>query len=128
MGNQTPTFQETIRRNFQKQKEDVKELFHSGEVEKGVKSIINYIAFTNPVHDIIVTLAIAKATEIIKTKNIDMIKNEIKASTVNMTPSSFITNAAIKYAEKTARITLDSKNRKLLENSLIGAVKSRLED
>jgi hypothetical protein len=127
MGNQTPTYRERIRRNFHKQKEDIKELFYTGEIGKGIETIINFIAFSDPVYDIISTLAIAKASEIIQTKNLEELNKEIKSKSIHMTPASYITKEAIKYAEKTVKVALDSKNKILLENSLSGAIKARLE-
>jgi hypothetical protein len=127
MGNQTPTPREVLSRSFHKQKEDIKELFYTGDVQKGVETIINFIAFSNPIYEIVSTLAVAKACEILETKKLGDIKESIKEKSIQISPASFVTKEAIKYAENQVKTTLDPKSRNRLENSLIGAIKSRLE-
>ena len=125
MGSQTPSYRETVRRKEHKR---IKELIETGDIERATLGIIQSNSLTSLNYDIVSTLAIAKASEIIETKTVEDIRKSAKKEIIKQTPLSYITRLAVKFAENITNISLSSKDKQLLEASLKNGIISRLGD
>lgn len=125
MGSQTPSYRETIRRKEHKR---IKELIEIGNIEGATIGIIQSNSLTSLNYDIVSTLAIAKASEIIESKKVEDIRKLANKEIIRQTPLSYITRLAIKFAENITNISLKPKDRMLLEASLKKGIISELGD
>ncbi len=125
MGSQTPSYRETVRRKEHKR---IKGLIETGNIERAIIGVIQSNSLTSLDYDIVSTLAIAKASEIIETKKVEDIRKLTNKENIRQTPLSYITRVAIKFAEKTTNISLKPKDKMLLEASLKKGIKSKLGD
>ena len=125
LGSQTPSYRETIRR---KEHNRIKELIETGNIEQATICIIQSNSLTSLNYDIVSTLAIAKASEIIETKKVEDIRKLANKEIIRQTPLSYITRLAIKFAENITNISLKPKDKMLLEASLKKGIISKLGD
>ena len=125
MGNQTPNYRETIRR---KENKRIRDLINAGDIERATQGIIQSSTLISPDYNIISTLAIAKACEIIESTGIETIKQLAKNKFINTTPLTYISSEAIKFAENKTNLSLKSKEKISLDASLKRAIKISLGD